>query len=269
MCPVPSEPQQIIENPVVAVVGATGGLGWAISRELARRGARLVLTGRDPTALRERSEELPGSASAVLDLHDPDAGDRLVAATTAAFGRLDVLVNAAGIVAFGPLADTPDVVIEELFFTNVIGPLWLLRRCLPLLQASQGTVVHLSAVVAEQPLPGMAAYSATKAALSAADAALARELRRAGIRVLDVRPPHTNTGLHERPLHGSVPRLAKGLDPETVARTIADALAEPKRLQLAAADFAAEAPDRVASERITPERGTSPSGQSTQGVSHE
>lgn len=269
MCPVPSEPQRIIENPVVAVVGATGGLGWAISRELARRGARLVLTGRDPAALRERSEELPGSASAVLDLHDPDAGDRLVAAATDAFGRLDVLVNAAGIVAFGPLADTPDVVIEELFLTNVIGPLWLLRRCLPLLQASQGTVVHLSAVVAEQPLPGMAAYSATKAALSAADAALARELRRAGIRVLDVRPPHTNTGLHERPLHGSVPRLAKGLDPETVARTIADALAEPKRLQLAAADFAAEAPDRVASERITPERGTSPSGQSTQGVSHE
>ncbi|MBC7559731.1 MAG: SDR family oxidoreductase [Dermatophilaceae bacterium] len=253
----------------MAVVGATGGLGWAISRELARRGARLVLTGRDPAALRERSEELPGSASAVLDLHDPDAGDRLVAAATAAFGRLDVLVNAAGIVAFGPLADTPDVVIEELFLTNVIGPLWLLRRCLPLLQASQGTVVHLSAVVAEQPLPGMAAYSATKAALSAADAALARELRRAGIRVLDVRPPHTNTGLHERPLHGSVPRLAKGLDPEMVARTIADALAEPKRLQLAAADFAAEAPDRVASERITPERGTSPSGQSTQGVSHE
>ena len=238
MCPVPSEPPRRVENPVVAVVGATGGLGSAISRELARRGARLVLTGRDPAALQERSEELPGSASTVLDLGDPHAGDRLVATAEAAFGRLDVLVNAAGIVAFGPLADTPDIVIEELFLTNVIGPLWLLRRCLPLLQASQGTVVHLSAVVAEQPLPGMAAYSATKAALSAADAALARELRRVGIRVLDVRPPHTNTGLHERPLHGSAPRLAGGLDPEAVARTIADALAEPKRLQLAAADFA-------------------------------
>jgi len=248
----------------VAVVGATGGLGSAISRELARRGARLVLTGRDPAALQERSEELPGSASTVLDLGDPDAGDRLVATAEAAFGRLDVLVNAAGIVAFGPLADTPDIVIEELFLTNVIGPLWLLRRCLPLLQASQGTVVHLSAVVAEQPVPGMAAYSATKAALSAADAALARELRRVGIRVLDVRPPHTNTGLHERPLHGSAPRLSGGLDPRAVARTIADALDEPKRHQLAAAEFGTSSPAPVTSERVT-----STSGQSGEGVSDE
>ena len=237
MCLVPGESAQPQANPVVAVVGATGGLGSALSRELARRGARLVLTGRNPATLQELSEELPGSVSTVLDLHDPDAGDRLVATATAAFGRLDVLVNAAGVVAFGPLADTPDIVIEELFLTNVIGPMWLLRRCLPLLQASRGTVVQLSAVVAEQPLAGMAAYSATKAALSAADAALARELRRIGVRVLDVRPPHTNTGLHERPLHGSAPRLSEGLDPHEVARAIADALDEPKRLQLAAAEF--------------------------------
>ena len=112
------------------------------------------------------------------------------------------------------------------FRQNVVGPLWLLRRCLPLLQASRGTVVQVSAVVAEQPLPGMAAYSATKAALSVADAVLARELRRVGVPVLDVRPPHTNTGLHERPLHGSSPRLSEGLDTDAVARTIVDALAE-------------------------------------------
>ena len=259
MCLEPDESAETQANPVVAVVGATGGLGSALSRELARRGARLVLTGRNPATLQELSDELPGSASAVLDLHDPDAGDLLVATATAAFGRLDVLVNAAGIVAFGTLADTPDIVIEELFLTNVVGPLWLLRRCLPLLQASQGTVVQLSAVVAEQPLPGMAAYSATKAALSAADAALARELRRVGVRVLDVRPPHTNTGLHERPLHGSAPRLSGGLDPDAVARAIADALDEPKRLQLAAAEFGTRSSARV----------TSPSGQSTSGQSIE
>ena len=241
MCLLPGESAQPRANPVVAVVGATGGLGSALSRELAQRGARLVLTGRETGTLQALSEQLPGSAIAVLDVRDADAGDRLVAAATAAFGRLDVLVNAAGVVAFGPLADTPDVVIEELFLTNVIGPLWLLRRCLPLLQASQGTVVNLSAVVAEQPLPGMAAYSATKAALSAADSALARELRRVGVRVLDVRPPHTNTGLHERPLHGSPPRLSEGLDPQEVARVIADALGEPKRLQLAASEFRAGA----------------------------
>lgn len=222
---------------MVAVVGATGGLGSALARELARRGSRLVLAARDEAALGALAGELSGSATAVLDVRDPDAGEGLVAAATAGFGRLDVLVNAAGVVAFGPLADTPDVVIEELFLTNVVGPLWLVRRCLPLLSASRGTVVHLSAVVAERPLPGMAAYSATKAALTAADAALALELRRTGVRVLDVRLPHTETGLAGRPLHGTAPRLPEGLDPGAVARRIADALADPDRRELPAADF--------------------------------
>lgn len=221
----------------MAVVGATGGLGSALARELHRRGDRLLLTGRNPDALRLLAEELPGTLTIELDVRDPQAGDHLVDAVSAGFGRLDVLVNAAGVVAFGPLADTPDLVIEELFLTNVIGPLWLLRRCLPLLETSRGTVVHLSAVVAEQPLPGMAAYSATKAALTAADVALARELRRVKVRVLDVRPPHTETGLARRPMHGAAPPLPQGLDPDAVARRIADALSDGRGYELAAADF--------------------------------
>jgi cyclic-di-GMP-binding biofilm dispersal mediator protein len=224
-------------NPVVAIVGANGGLGSALARELAQRGARLLLTVRDPAKVTELRADLPGSAVAVLDLRDPDAGDTLVEAATAGFGRLDVLVNAAGIVAFGDLADTPDLAIEELFLTNVIGPLWLLRRCLPLLVASKGTVVQISAVVAETPMPGMAAYSATKAALTAADAALTRELRRAGVRVLDVRPPHTETGLAGRPLHGTAPELPEGLEPAQVARAIADALEDPRRRELTSGEF--------------------------------
>ena len=227
------------DAPVAAIVGATGGLGSALARELAQRGHRLVLAGRDHSALEALTRELPGSVAVVLDVRDPDAGDHLVAAIAEGPERLDVLVSAAGIVAFATLADTPDIVVEELFLTNVIGPLWLLRRCLPLLQASSGTVVHLSAVVAERPMAGMAPYSATKAALTAADAALAIELRRVGVRVLDVRPPHTETGLAERPLHGQAPRLPRGLDPAHVARAVADALADPRRTALSASDLTA------------------------------
>ena len=233
----PADPRSRDGDPVAAVVGATGGLGSAIARELARRGHRLVLAGRDRPRLQALARELPGSVPVVLDVRDPDAGDHLVAAITDGPDRLDVLVNAAGVVAFATLADTPDIVVEELFLTNVIGPLWLLRRCLPLLQSSGGTVVHLSAVVAERPMAGMTAYSATKAALTAADTALAIELRRVGVRVLDVRPPHTETGLAGRPLHGQAPRLPAGLDPTDVARTIADAVADPGRTGLAASDF--------------------------------
>lgn len=159
-----------------------------------------------------------------VDLRDPRAGDALVGAALERHGRIDGLVNAAGVVAFGSLVDTDDAVIEELFLTNVIGPLWLLRRVAPHLAATGGFVVNLSAVVAEQPMAGMAAYSASKAALSAADAALFRELRRQKIRVCDVRPPHTETGLALRPLAGAAPRLPAGLDPDAVAARVVDAV---------------------------------------------
>jgi cyclic-di-GMP-binding biofilm dispersal mediator protein len=160
-----------------------------------------------------------------LDLRDPSAGDVLAAAVADLGGRLDGLVNAAGVVAFGDLVDTDDAVIEELFLTDVIGPLWLLKRVVPLLAESKGFVAQLSAVVAEQPMAGMAAYSSAKAALTAADAALARELRRKGITVCDVRPPHTETGLAGRPIAGEAPRLKEGLSPSSVAALVVDAIA--------------------------------------------
>lgn len=217
------------DAPVAAVVGATGGLGSAVARGLAAAGYRVVLAGRDPGRLAALAEQL-GDATATtvaLDVRDPDAGDDLVTAVTAGPGRLDVYVNAAGVVAFGDLVATDDVVVEELFLTNVVGPLWLLRRVVPLLETSAGVVVQLSAVLAESPLPGMAAYSASKAAVTAADRALTRELRRRRVRVVDVRPPHTETGLAERPLAGTAPRLPAGLAADTVAARIVQAVLDP------------------------------------------
>ncbi|HSF35563.1 MAG TPA: SDR family NAD(P)-dependent oxidoreductase [Nocardioides sp.] len=204
----------------IAVVGATGALGSLLSAELAARGARLLVTGRDP----DRLEALEAEARVVADLGDATAGDAVAAAAREHLGGLDGLVNAAGVVAFGSLVDTPDEVVEELFLTNVVGPLFLLRRVLPLLEESQGFVVQLSAVVAEQPLPRMAAYSASKAALSAAAAALRTELRRSRVAVYDVRPPHTETGLAARPLAGEAPRLPAGREPAAVARRVVEAL---------------------------------------------
>jgi len=219
---------------VVAVVGATGGLGSAIVAELGRRGCIVVPAGRSPERLGAVGP--PDATRVVLDVRDPDAGDALAAAVIAAHGRLDGVVVATGVVAFGDLVDTGDDVIEELFLTNVCGPLWLLRRLVPLLEASDGFVVNLSAVVAETPMAGMAAYSASKAALTAADAALARELRRRGITVCDVRPPHTETGLATRPIAGSAPRLGAGLDPAAVAARVVGAIVAGSR-EVPAADF--------------------------------
>lgn len=196
---------------MVAVVGATGGLGREIVTDLRSRGATVIGAGRS-------------GPDVVVDIRDPDAGDAIVRAATAAYGRLDGVVDAAGIVAFGELATTDPVVIEELFLVNALGPMWLAQRVLPALAESSGFFAAITGVVAEQSFPGMVGYAASKAALSHALAGLRREARRTGVHVLDARPPHTETGLATRPLAGSAPRMAAGLDPAAVAARIVDAI---------------------------------------------
>ncbi len=215
-----------LDGASVVVVGASGGLGRHIARQLADCGARLTLAARDRKALESLGFDAPVVAA---DLRDAEAGAAIVEAALSARGRIDGLVNAAGVVAFGPLADTGDEVIEDLFLTNVLGPLWLMRAAIPALTESRGFIANISAVVAEQPLPGMAAYAASKAALTAADRALTRELRAAGITVTDARPPHTETGLADRPIAGTAPRLREGLQPEVVAARIVAAIRAGER----------------------------------------
>ena len=177
-----------------------------------------------------------GDADVQLDVRDSTAGDELITYVKSAHHRLDGVVIAAGIVAFGDLVDTDDVTIEELLLTNTMGPLWLAKRVAPMLEQSHGFFVNVSGVVAETPMPAMAAYSASKAAASAATLALAKEWRRKKIRVIDARPPHTETGLATRPLEGAAPKMPEGLPPDVVAERIIDAIVSGER-ELSGADF--------------------------------
>jgi NAD(P)-dependent dehydrogenase (short-subunit alcohol dehydrogenase family) len=215
----------------ICVVGATGGLGAPVSRRLADAGARLTLVGRD----RGRLDGLVrGAAVVVTDLRDPGSADAAVAGAVAANGGVDGVVFAAGVVAFGSVADLTDETLTELFLVNTLAPVRLLRAALPWLTQSAEAgrspfVVHVSAVVAEQPVAGMAAYSASKAALTAFDHAAARELRRSGVRLLEVRPPHSETGLAQRPIAGVAPALPRGLDPDRVAVRVVSAIVDGQR----------------------------------------
>ncbi len=87
-----------------------------------------------------------------------------------------------------------------------------------------GAVVNISGVIAERNLPGMAVYGASKAEVRAFDEPLAREARRAKVRVIDARPPHTETGLAQHPIAGEAPSMPTGLAPGHVAAVICDAL---------------------------------------------
>lgn len=209
-----------LEGSSVLLAGATGGLGRAIGAEMIRRGAVLTLVSRSVERLGELDVR---GARVALDLRSPEACTAAVAAAVEHVGHLDVVVNAVGVVAFGPIDELSIDTMEELFLTNTFVPIMLARAALPVMQ-SGGAIVNISGVIAETNLAGMAAYGASKAAVRSFDQALAREARRRGLRVVDARPPHTETGLADRPLAGTPPRLPVGLAPAHVATVICDAL---------------------------------------------
>lgn len=202
-----------LSGAVVVVVGASGGLGTPLCEQLAAAGSTVVTASRQ------------SSADVQVDVRDATAGAHIVEHVRAQHGRLDGVIVAAGIVAFGDLTDTSDVTIEELFLTNAMAPLWLAQNVASLLQESQGFFANISGVVADTPMPGMAAYSASKAAAAAALVAVRKEWRRKKIDVIDIRPPHTETGLATRPLEGVAPQMPDGLQPAQVASTIVAAIA--------------------------------------------
>ena len=204
----------------VLLLGATGGLGTALGTELAARGALLTLVSRNE----ERLNQLAVAGTKVsLDLRSPDACGAAVQAAMNQNGRVDIVINAVGVVAFGDVIELSSDVMEEIFMTNTFIPIMVATEAMAVL-ASGGVIVNISGVIAEQNLPGMAVYGASKAAVRSFDEALAREGRRKGVRVIDVRPPHTETGLADRPIAGTAPKMGVGLDPADVARIICDAI---------------------------------------------
>lgn len=214
-----------LEGASILLAGATGALGSEIGRQLVKAGARLTLFARGEEKLAQ--VDLPGPR-VVGDIADVDACTDAVWEAVTRYGRIDGVVNATGVVAFGLLADLTDETIDELVTTNLIGPVRLMRTVLPEIE-NGGFIANLSAIVGERPTAGMALYSATKAALSAVDTALARELRARKIDVIDVRPPHTETGLANRPVAGAPPRLPQGKAPDAVAARVVEAIRNRER----------------------------------------
>ena len=217
----------------VLLLGATGGLGRALGEELAARSAALTLVGRDQQRLDQLAVAGPRVA---LDLRSPDACATAMRTAVEHHGKLDVVINAVGVVAFGDVATLSTDVMEDLFMTNTFIPIMIATEAMNTLSTG-GVIVNISGVIAEQNLPGMVAYGASKAAVRAFDEGLAREARRKSVRVIDARPPHTETGLAGRAIAGTAPKMGKGLEPATVARVICDAI-ESGATDLGSAAFA-------------------------------
>ncbi len=198
----------------VLVCGATGGLGTAITHQFVQAGSSVSAIGRDQARL----AALGGVRTRSLDLRSPESCTAAIQ-WAAESGPIDVLVNAVGVVAFGSVADLSVDGMEEVFLTNTFVPIMLSKAALPAMSPG-GTIVQISGVISEQNLPGMAAYGASKAALRSFNQAFAREARRSKVKVIDARPPHTETGLADHPIEGTAPKMPEGLSPESVAARI-------------------------------------------------
>jgi NAD(P)-dependent dehydrogenase (short-subunit alcohol dehydrogenase family) len=176
------------DNRVVLVTGGGTGIGAATGRYLARAGAKVVITGRTEKTLREAASQHAGISYVVADITHPGEVTRTVAEVSLRHGRLDVLVNNAGVAEIAPLAQVDLDHVRRLIEVNLVGLIEITRQALPLLETSKGAIVNVASIVADQPFANMSVYSATKAAVVALTRAWAHELAPIGVRVNAVSP---------------------------------------------------------------------------------
>jgi 3-oxoacyl-[acyl-carrier protein] reductase len=191
-----------LQGKVAVVTGASKGIGAAIAEHLAAEGAAVVVnyatskTGAD--AVVRRIHDKGGKAVAIqADVSRPDDIKRLFVQAKAAYGRLDVLVNNAGMYEFAPLdAVTPEHFHKQ-FNLNVLGLLLATQEAVKLMGPSGGSIINVSSIAGPMPVENAAVYSATKAAVDAVTVALSKELGPKKIRVNSLNPGMVETeGLH-------------------------------------------------------------------------
>jgi NAD(P)-dependent dehydrogenase (short-subunit alcohol dehydrogenase family) len=181
----------LLRDKVVLITGASRGLGLVLARELASAGARIVLASRDAWELQRAHDELASRGADLLafpcDVADEGQVDELARAAVDWFGRIDVLVNNAGVIHVGPWAAMRDEDFSRAFATHFWGPLWLMRAVVPAMRRQGGgSIVNISSIGGVVGLPHLAPYCASKFALSGLGESLRAELAGDGIQVMDV-----------------------------------------------------------------------------------
>ena len=217
----------------VLITGASSGIGAALARLFAADGARLALAARREDRLRALAQEIqqPGRPSPlvlVADLSDAAACDALCAAALRELGRVDVLVNNAGLGELGPLVELDPAAVQRMIDVNITALTRLTRALAPAMAARrEGWIMNVASAAAFQPMPLMGVYAATKAYVLSFSESLHHELRSHGVRVCCACPGTTRTEFFERGgferHHAKINRMAMPV--EKVASMAYDALA--------------------------------------------
>ena len=192
----------MFKDKVAIVTGASSGIGRATAHAFARQHASVVAVGRDAAALNEVAAGIQDNGGrcevVTADVTADAAAAAIVRAAMGAFGAIDVLVNAAGIIGSGGLEATSDAMWDAMFGINVRAPFRLMREAAPHLVARRGAVVNVSSVTGLRAFPGLAAYCASKSAVDQLTRCVALDLAPKGVRVNAVNPGVVVTNLHRR-----------------------------------------------------------------------
>ncbi|MFH1690854.1 MAG: SDR family NAD(P)-dependent oxidoreductase [Candidatus Eisenbacteria bacterium] len=189
----------------VLLTGASSGIGLALARALAARGAILAISSRSHERLEQVSEELASAVPGIkkplpvaCDVSDEGSVTNLIGTCIETLGTIDVLINNAGICVYGSVEKTPLANLQALLDVNFMGPVQAMLEVLPFMKRQgHGLIVNVSSVAALRGVPYLGAYGASKAALVTLSQSMRAELAGSGVRVMLVYPDYTESAIFE------------------------------------------------------------------------
>ena len=226
---------------VVVITGASKGIGAELARQLAMKGASLVLAARSPDELELVANECRGHGSQVITVKADVAVERdcqaMVSGAVLAFGGIDVLVNNAGMTMWARFEDIQDLsILERIMRVNYMGAVYCTRHALPYLRAARGVLVGVSSLAGRTGVPTRTGYSASKHAMAGFFDSLRIELADSGVAVTMIYPGFVSTGIREnatgpdgKPIRVSPVKEGEVMGVEECARLIVRGIEGRKR----------------------------------------
>ncbi|MDQ1089047.1 SDR family oxidoreductase [Siphonobacter sp. SORGH_AS_1065] len=188
-----------MKDKVVLITGGSSGIGKALALEFGRQGSKVVITGRDEKKLAEVNQELSRAGidylSLVADVSIAEDNDRMIQEIISKYGRLDVLINNAGISMRAMFEDMDPEVIRKVMDINFFGSVYATKASLPYIKVAKGSIVGISSIAGYRGLPVRCGYSASKFALNGFLEALRTELLHTGVHVLTASPGFTASNI--------------------------------------------------------------------------
>lgn len=224
-----------LQDKAILLTGASGGIGQALARELAARGAKLGLVGqrREPLETLRDALQVQGVDALAIpaDLTTTEGRENVLRVMHKAFGGIDVLINSAGIQQFTEVADQDPQMLERTIKVNAVAPMQLIQAVLPdMLQRGSGRIVNVGSTFGSIGFACFASYSASKFALRGFSEALRREIAGSGVDVTYVAPRAVKTALNSEAVHRMADEVKMNMDsPLWVAQKIVRAIEKDKK----------------------------------------